>query len=188
MCFPKRVSKILFRHLTVLFILNLNIYCLAMMFLACFCKITSVQLWLFLFKMMSLIIVALILRVGVGGGVRGGWVNFWCEYQNISSVATTSGSANLFINFLSNVTQSRWSVIIIKRINSYFTRGVSVLYFYILRADFSWCPCMYLYHVCICSWLFLLNCYCVLWYFVRNDEIKLYNQSMSKSIMISIGP
>ena len=23
--------------------------------------------------------------------------------------------------------------------------------------------------------LFLLNCYCVLWYFVRNDEIKLYN-------------
>ena len=24
--------------------------------------------------------------------------------------------------------------------------------------------------------LFLLNCYCVLWYFVSNDEIKLYNQ------------
>ena len=23
--------------------------------------------------------------------------------------------------------------------------------------------------------LFLLNCYCVLWYFVRNDAIKLYN-------------
>ena len=23
--------------------------------------------------------------------------------------------------------------------------------------------------------MFLLNSYCVLWYFVRNDEIKLYN-------------
>ena len=35
-------------------------------------------------------------------------------------------------------------------------------------------------HVCIYVMfymflLFLLNCYCVLWYFVRNDEIKLYN-------------
>ena len=35
-------------------------------------------------------------------------------------------------------------------------------------------------HVCIYVMfnmflLFLLNCYCVLWYFVRNDEIILYN-------------
>ena len=34
----------------------------------------------------------------------------------------------------------------------------------------------------ICSWLFLLNFCCVLWYFVKNDEIKLYNQPMIQNI------
>ena len=56
------------------------------------------------------------------------------------------------------------------------TRCLVSFYFYILRAEFSWCPYVYLCYVFICSWLVLLNCYCVLWYFVRNDEIKLYNQ------------
>ena len=35
-------------------------------------------------------------------------------------------------------------------------------------------------HVCFyVMFLYVLNCYCVLWYFVRNDEIELYNQSIS---------